>query len=70
MSGLSPLFGRSALSRAFQRAGIDPDAITRHDIEQLMPAIEQVLTVFLKPDDVKVRLQAIATLQQGRKRPA
>ena len=61
-SGLSSVFGTKALARALTRAGVDPHTITRRDLEKALPALEQALGVFLRPDEAKTRLDSIAQL--------
>lgn len=61
-SGLSPVFAKSALSRAIQRASMDPNALSRRQLTQLLPVVEQALGVFLKPDQLKARMRDIARL--------
>ena len=46
-SELSALFGRSTLERALRRAGVDPQRMTRADLERALPEIRRSIHPFL-----------------------
>lgn len=61
-SGLSPIFARSTLKRACERAGIDPNMMTRSELSRALPSIRKALETFLPPPDVDKRMKEISKL--------
>jgi hypothetical protein len=65
VSGLSPLFARSALQRACTRAGVQPAALTRSDLKAALPEIERTIQMFLDAD-AATAMRRIQELTGGR----
>lgn len=61
-SGLSPVFAKGTVQRAFARMGIDPAKIKRDDLERALPALQAALAVFLPPGELQKRMQDIGRL--------
>jgi hypothetical protein len=61
-SGLSPVFAKGTVQRAFARMGIDPTKIKRDDLERALPALQAALAVFLPPNELQKRMQDIGRL--------
>jgi hypothetical protein len=61
-SGLSPVFAKGTIQRAFARIGVDPAKMKRDDIERALPALQAALAVFLPPNELQKRLQDIGRL--------
>jgi DNA-binding response OmpR family regulator len=64
-SGMSELLGRSSLKRACERAGVDPSMMLPQDLSRALPFIHQTLGLFVPPDQLRDRIQRIATLAEG-----
>lgn len=64
-SGMSELLGRSSLKRACERAGVDTSAMRPRDLSRALPFIRQTLGLFVPPDQLRDRMQSIATLAEG-----
>jgi hypothetical protein len=47
LSGLSPIFARTVVRRAVQRAGVDPDALGRSELPRVLPELERALEVYI-----------------------
>jgi hypothetical protein len=50
------------MKRACERAGIDPDTMTRNDLLKALPAIRKALETFLPPGDVDKRMREVTKL--------
>lgn len=61
-SGLSPVFAKGTIQRAFARIGVDPAKIKRDDLERALPALQAALAVFLPPNELQKRMQDIGRL--------
>jgi len=61
-SGLSPVFAKGTIQRAFARIGVDPAKIKRDDLERALPALQAALAVFLPPNELQKRMQEISRL--------
>jgi hypothetical protein len=61
-SGLSPIFARSTMKRACERAGIPIETMNRADLTKALPSIRRVLETFLPPADVDARMRIISKL--------
>jgi len=61
-SGLSPVFAKGTIQRAFARIGVDPAKIKREDVERALPALQAALAVFLPPNELQKRMQDIGRL--------
>lgn len=61
-SGLSPVFAKGTVQRAFARIGVDPAKIKRDDLERALPALQAALAVFLPPNELQKRMQEIGRL--------
>lgn len=61
-SGLSPIFARSTMKRAVERAGVNIETMTRADLSKALPSIRRVLETFLPPADVDARMKIISKL--------
>jgi hypothetical protein len=61
-SGLSPIFARSTMKRACERAGLNPDAMSRNDLLKALPGIRKALETFLPPEDVDKKMREISKL--------
>ena len=59
LSGLSPIFARTVVKRAVERAGVDGDSIRPVDVEPILPELERVLTVYLGAESAGERVEAI-----------
>lgn len=57
-SGLSPIFAKTVIRRAAQRAGLDPDALRQSDFHLLEGELERALRVYLG-DEAPTRVKAI-----------
>jgi hypothetical protein len=58
LSGVSPIFARTVVKRALERAGIEPNSMRASDIDKALPEIERALTVYLG-DAAAERIAAI-----------
>ena len=47
LSGLSPIFAKTVVRRAVQRAGVNPDALAKNDLVRVLPELEKALEVYL-----------------------
>ncbi|UQA62102.1 hypothetical protein [Polyangium aurulentum] len=61
-SGLSPVFARGTIQRAFARVGVDAAKMRRDDLERALPSLQAALGVFLPPQELKERLTEIGRL--------
>lgn len=61
-SGLSPVFAKGTIQRAFARIGVDHTKLKPQDIEKAIPALQAALAVFLPPNELQKRLQEISRL--------
>jgi hypothetical protein len=61
-SGLSPIFARSTLKRACERAGINVDLMTKSDLAKALPNIRKALETFIPVSDVDARMRQISKL--------
>lgn len=61
-SGLSPIFARSTLKRACERAGVNFETMTKSDLVRALPYIRKALETFIPIGDVEVRMRAISKL--------
>ena len=61
-SGLSPVFARGTIQRAFARVGVDAAKMRRDDLERALPSLQAALGVFLPPQELKERLSDIGRL--------
>lgn len=61
-SGLSPVFARGTIQRAFARVGVDAARMKRDDLERALPTLQAALAVFLPPAELKERLTDIGRL--------
>jgi hypothetical protein len=65
-SELSSLFARPTLERALKRANVDPQKMTRADLEKALPEIRRSISPF-----ITARLDAVmAKLEHLTRRPA
>lgn len=65
-SELSSLFARATLERALKRANIDPQRMTRADLEKALPEIRRSISAFLT-----TRLDVVmANIENLARRPA
>lgn len=70
VSGLQHLVGRGGLRRAFERAGVDPRALTPEGLERAIPEIMRTLSIFLSKEEVAQSGQLIAALVRKAQRGA
>lgn len=61
-SGLSPIFARSTLKRACERAGINVETMTKAELIKALPNIRKALETFIPVADVDTRMRAISKL--------
>ena len=61
-SGLSPVFARGTIQRAFARVGVDANRMKRDDLERAMPSLQAALAVFLTAAELKDRMSDISRL--------
>jgi hypothetical protein len=61
-SGLSPVFARGTIQRAFARVGVDTARMKRDDLERALPSLQAALSVFLQPQELRERLIDIGRL--------
>jgi hypothetical protein len=61
-SGLSPIFARSTLKRACERAGVHVETMTKADLVKALPNIRKALETFIPVSDVDARMRAISKL--------
>ena len=61
-SGLSPIFARSTLKRACERAGVNVDTMTKAELIKALPNIRKALETFIPVADVDTRMRAISKL--------
>lgn len=65
-SELSSLFARATVERALRRANVDPQRMTRADLDKALPEIRRSLSAFLT-----TRLDAVmAKIENLARRPA
>ena len=62
VSGLSPIFAKSTIKRACERAGINAETMGRGELLKALPAIRKALETFLPPEDVDKRMREISKL--------
>lgn len=60
-SGLSSLIAHAALTRACNRAGVDPEALDRTSLSRVLPHIEMTLRLYM-PDEAEARLRSLRLL--------
>jgi hypothetical protein len=60
--GLSPVFARGTIQRAFARVGVDATRMKRDDLERAMPSLQAALSVFLQPNELRERISDISRL--------
>jgi hypothetical protein len=66
LSELSSLFARATLERALKRANVDPQRMTRADLERALPEIRRSISPF-----ITARLDVVMTnLENLVRRPA
>jgi hypothetical protein len=58
-SGISPIFAKTVVKRALERAGIDPMSMRASDLEKALPELERALTVYLGDKAASDRIAAI-----------
>ena len=58
LSGVSPIFAKTVVKRALERAGIEPTSMRPSDIDKALPELERALTVYLG-DGATDRISAI-----------
>jgi hypothetical protein len=61
-SGLSPIFAKSTLKRACERAGVQTETMTKADLIKALPNIRKALETFIPVADVDARMRAISKL--------
>ena len=61
-TGLSRVFAAATLTRLCERIGVSPTQLSPSDLQKLMPDLEKMLTVFLRPEEVAVGLQNVRAL--------
>ncbi|HVK68471.1 MAG TPA: hypothetical protein VM694_28630 [Polyangium sp.] len=61
-SGLSPVFAKGTIQRAFARIGVDAAKMKRDDLERALPTLQAALGVFLPPQELKERITDIGRL--------
>lgn len=61
-SGLSPIFARSTLKRACERAGVNVETMTKAELVKALPNIRKALETFIPVADVDTRMRAISKL--------
>jgi len=61
-SGLSPVFGRSAIERACMRVQVVTAELTPATLATALDSIRRALAVFLKPAELEQRMAAITLL--------
>ena len=61
-SGLSPVFAKGTIQRAFARIGVDTAKMKRDDVERALPSIQAALAVFLPAQELQKRMQDIGRL--------
>ncbi len=61
-SGLSPIFAKSTLKRACERAGVNVETMTKQDLVKALPSIRRALETFMPSGDVEVKMRAISKL--------
>ena len=61
-SGLSPVFAKGTIQRAFARIGVDANKMKRDDLERALPTLQAALGVFLPPQELKERITDIGRL--------
>ncbi len=59
VSGLARPFALASIRRAFTRAGLDPERVTRGDLPRALPHIRQVLEIYLNAPEVAERMKQI-----------
>ena len=64
-SGLSSAHGPSTIARACKRAGVDGPMMTPNDLERALPAILQVLSLFVSSGEAERRVASIAELTRS-----
>jgi hypothetical protein len=64
-SGLSPIFARSVLRRAVERAGLSPDHLRASELSAILPDLERALIGFLGKD-TSTRMDEIRQLARTR----
>jgi len=59
LTGLSHWVARLAMSRACISAAVSPATMTSDDLQRLLPALGEVLRLFMAPEDAAAKLQAL-----------
>jgi hypothetical protein len=60
-SGLAAVIGRSAITRACDRAGVDADTLDPTGLEAALPEIEETVRLYL-PDEADARVFELRAL--------
>jgi len=59
LSGISPIFAKTVVKRALERAGVDPESMRASELEKALPELERALTVYLGDKAASDRVAAI-----------
>jgi hypothetical protein len=60
-SGLSTLIAHAAITRACNRAGVDPHLLDRVSLTRVLPHLEMTLRLYI-PDEAETRLHSLRQL--------
>lgn len=58
-SGLSPIFGPTALKRALSRVGVSAERASVDELRRALPELEKALGVFMTPSEVTESVRRI-----------
>ncbi len=65
-SGLAPVIASGVLRRCCSRAGLSPTSLSHRDVGKLLPLIEPLIKLYLKPEDAEGRVAALRRLCEPR----
>jgi len=63
-SGLSPVFGRSAIERALLRVQLTPADLSTENLPKAIDSIKQAIAIFLKSPELERRVATILKLSR------
>ncbi len=61
-TGISRIFAASSVRRACERAGVQPESLTRDELKKAIVYIEEAMRVYLPPEEVPQRLTQLNAL--------
>jgi len=63
--GIAPIFAENAVRRAFARAGVPTERLTRAALVRVLPSLRQTLATYLMPREVEERMEVLERLTRS-----